>query len=85
MLYVQQRCVECNGDFATCATRPGTVDGPGVDNTDLIIYVSSDCSSPDISSGVLAFASACELESVLDRLFVNEQDINLCCLTLFWK
>ncbi len=61
-----QRCVECNnGGFSNCDTRNGTVDGAGVPNTDLIIYVSADCT--DTSSGTLAFASSCELENELDR------------------
>lgn len=61
-----QRCFECNGVFANCARRPGTTDGPGVPNTDLIIYVSGDCTGS--APGVLAFASSCELEDELDRL-----------------
>ena len=62
-----QRCVECNiGSVSNCTTRPGSVDGPGVPDTDLIIYVSaSDCSS--FASSVVAFAGACQLESELDR------------------
>ncbi len=35
-----QRCVECNtGNVSNCTTRPGSVDGPGVPDTDLIIYM----------------------------------------------
>ncbi len=62
-----QRCVECNnGSVSNCTTRPGSVDGPGVPDTDLIIYVSAfDCSS--FGSSVVAFASACQMESELDR------------------
>ncbi len=62
-----QRCVECNnGNVSNCTTRPGSVDGPGVPDTDLIIYVSAfDCSLR--FPGALAFASACQMESVLDR------------------
>ena len=36
-------------------------------DTDLIIYVSAVCTDDDIEFGVLAFASACELENELDR------------------
>ena len=69
--YPLQRCVECNGDqsAATCATRPGSVDGNGIPDTDLVIYVSTslDGGTCAPTSGVIAFAGACQLESVLDR------------------
>ncbi len=65
MSSLQQECVECNTDPATCTTRPTTVRGAGVPNTDLIIYVSINCS--DAPSGVVAFAGACQMESQLDR------------------
>ena len=51
-----------------------------MDNTDLIIYVSADCTGEP--SGVLAFASACELESVLDRL-VHDNIICCSCTNLY--
>ncbi|XP_064398693.1 leishmanolysin-like peptidase isoform X2 [Halichondria panicea] len=62
-----KRCVECNnGSVSNCTTRPGSVDGPGVSDTDLIIYVSAiDCSP--FGPGIFAFASSCQLESELDR------------------
>ncbi len=62
-----QRCVECNDDDNSCDTRPGTVDGAGVPNTDLIIYVSAVCTETEVEGGLLAFASCCELENELDR------------------
>lgn len=65
-MFTTQRCFECNGVFANCATRPGSTDGPGVPDSDIIIYVSGDCT--DTASGVLAFASSCEMEDELDRL-----------------
>ena len=64
-----QRCVEYGGSFAICATRPGSVDGSGVPDADIIIYVGTSLAggtcSPD--SGVIAFASSCQLENTLDR------------------
>ncbi|XP_064398674.1 leishmanolysin-like peptidase isoform X2 [Halichondria panicea] len=71
-----KRCVECNnGSVSNCTTRPGSVDGPGVPDTDLIIYVSAfDCSS--FGSSVVAFASACQMESELDRPIAGR--INFC-------
>ncbi len=65
-MFFIQRCVECNDEFDDCAPRPGTTDGPGVPDTDIIIYVSGDCTGT--ASGVLAFASSCEMEDELDRL-----------------
>lgn len=64
-----QRCVECNGAAETCATRPGSVDGNGNPDTDLVIYVSTSLGGGICApgSGVIAFAGACQLESVLDR------------------
>jgi len=56
-----QRCVQCNGNSNTCETV-GT-DGPGV-NTDFILYVGAIACT---NSGTLAFATACQLESSLDR------------------
>jgi len=56
-----QRCVQCNGNPNTCETV-GT-DGPGV-NTDFILYVGAIACT---NSGTLAFATACQLESSLDR------------------
>ncbi len=49
--------------MSNCTTRPGSVDGPGVPDTDLIIYVSA----LDCRPGILAFANACQMESELDR------------------
>ena len=65
MFLHKQRCVECNGSADTCGTRPGTIDGPGVPDADLIIYVAADCTGRP--NGVVAFAGACQLESELDR------------------
>ena len=63
-----QRCVECGGSFSNCVTRPGSVDGSGVADADIIIYVGSvsegTCSE---FPGVIAFASTCQLENTLDR------------------
>ena len=60
-LIFTQRCVQCNGDSSTCVTVG--VDGPGV-ITDFILYVGTiPCANPN----TLAFATACELESSLDR------------------
>ena len=64
-----QRCVECDGSSATCDTRPGSMDGNGVADADIIIYVGASlfggiCSP---TSGVIAFASTCQLENTLDR------------------
>ncbi len=66
-MYFMQRCVECNGNFFSCGTKLGTEDGLGVADTDLIIYVSAVCTANNSNPGTLAFASACELENVLDR------------------
>ena len=67
--YSLQRCVECGGSSATCATRSGSVDGSGVPDADVVIYVGTSLAggicSPD--SLVIAFASACQLENTLDR------------------
>jgi hypothetical protein len=64
-----QRCVECGGDSATCATQSGSVDGSGVADADVVIYVGTSLAGGDCSptSGVIAFASSCQLESTLDR------------------
>ena len=70
-----QRCVECGGSFSDCETRPGSVDGGGVLNADLVIYVSTSLAGGICApgSGVIAFASACQLESTLDRYTINNQ------------
>ena len=64
-----QRCVECDGNFSTCATPPGSVDGSGIPNADLVIYVGTSLANGICSptSSVIAFASACQLENTLDR------------------
>ena len=64
-----QRCVECNENFSTCATPPGSVDGNGIPNADLVIYVGTSLADGICSptSSVIAFASACQLENTLDR------------------
>ena len=62
-----QICIECeDGPFSNCDIRPGTMNGPGVPDTDLIIYVAANCTGSPPSR--LAFAGACELENELDRL-----------------
>ncbi|XP_064398055.1 uncharacterized protein LOC135344730 isoform X3 [Halichondria panicea] len=71
-----KRCVECNDDDNSCDTRPGTVDGAGVPDTDLIIYVSAVCTDTEVEGGLLAFASCCELENELDRPIAGY--INFC-------
>ena len=67
--YLLQRCVECGGSAETCATRPGSVDGNGIPDTDIVIYVSTSLAGGTCApgSGVIAFAGTCQLESVLDR------------------
>ena len=58
-----QRCVECKGSDS-CDTRPGTEDGAGIPNADMVIYVST---KPCQSEGTLAFAGSCQLEKTYDR------------------
>ena len=66
---MMQRCVECGGSFATCDTRPGSVDGSGVPDADVVIYVGASLAGGICSPGslVIAFASSCQLENTLDR------------------
>ena len=68
-IIIMQRCVECGGSFANCATRPGSVDGSGIADADIVIYVGTSLAGGTCSptSNVIAFASACQLENTLDR------------------
>ena len=62
--------MECNNGLpADCETLPGSVDGSGVADADIIIYVGASLFAGICSptSGVIAFASSCQLESTLDR------------------
>ena len=64
-----QRCVECDGDFSTCAASGET--GVGVSNADFVLYVSAiEESICENNQNVLAFAGTCEMEQTLDR-FAN--------------
>lgn len=74
-----QRCVECrNGPVAMCRSGRPAEDGGGVANTDFMLYISANQSECPQTSGttVLAFASACQLESVQDRPIAGY--INFC-------
>lgn len=59
----------CNGSSDTCDTRPGSMDGVGVD-ADIIVIVGTTVSGGICSTtatGVIAFASSCQLENTFDR------------------
>ena len=60
-----QRCVQCNNNAPNCETMG--LDGPGVNNTDYILYVGTNPGSSCAFGGVLAFANLCQMESTLDR------------------
>ena len=63
---ILQRCVQCNGNAPNCETIGS--DGPGVNNTDYILYVGTNPASPcSANGGVLAFANLCQMEAALDR------------------
>ena len=62
---ILQRCVQCNNNAPNCQTV-GT-DGPGVNNADYILYVGADPGGSCTTTGVLAFANLCQMESTLDR------------------
>ena len=62
-----QRCGQCNGNNPPNCDITET-DGAGVANSDIVVYVSTSNDAPcGPTSTVLAFASACQLESTLDR------------------
>ena len=65
-----QRCVECDGSPDDCDTRPGSTDGSGVPNADVVVYVGATTFGGFCSGGVIAFASSCQLESTLDRYYL---------------
>ena len=71
-LPIIQRCVECNGSPTNCNTRPGSTDGSGVPNADIIVYVSATTLGGFCSGGTIAFAGACQLESTLDRYILSK-------------
>ena len=60
-----QRCYECGGseDINDCSPRPGSQDGAGIPNADIVIYVRTE----PCRRGTLASAGACQLEKQLDR------------------
>ncbi len=61
-----QGCTECSGTFPNC--QEAFTDGSGVDDADIVIYVSAfPDSSCEPESGVFAIAAPCQLEDVLDR------------------
>ena len=64
-LFILQRCVQCNNNAPNCETIGS--DGPGVNNTDYILYVGTDPGGSCTSQGVLAFANICQMEATLDR------------------
>ena len=69
-----QRCVECrNTDPLECALGTPSTDGPGIPNTDFIVYVSA---MPCVGTQTLASAAACQMESDLDRPIAG--NINFC-------
>ena len=68
MLFIQ-RCGQCNGNVPPNCEIIGT-DGAGVANADIVLYISTSNDAPcGPTSGVLAFASACQLEATLDRYY----------------
>ena len=77
-LYFIQACIQCNNaedDMSPSAANCVTVgtDGPGVSNTDFLLYVSSlsvgTCMNRmnQESPSTIAFASACAMELEFDR------------------
>ena len=64
LLLILQRCVQCNNNAPNCETMG--LDGPGVNNTDYILYVGANSGFP-CGGSVLAFANLCQMESTLDR------------------
>ncbi len=73
-----QGCTECNGNFPNC--QEVFTDGSGVDDADIVIYVSADPDPPcGPTSGVLAFAGSCQLEAMLDRYVRTCAVSSLCC------
>ena len=60
-----QRCIQCNNNAPNCETMG--LDGPGVNNTDYILYVGTNPGGSCFFGGVLAFANLCQMESTLDR------------------
>ena len=73
-----QACRRCTGNTVDTCGAAGS-DGPGVSNTDYILYVSAVMNSicGTGGSGTVAFASHCQLESAFDRC------VHVCaCITL---
>ena len=72
---ILQRCIECNGNGNNCMNVGS--DGNGVSNADFILYVSAtttgscptEASEGGGSPTTIAFASSCQKESALDRLY----------------
>ena len=72
---ILQRCIECNGNGNNCMDVGS--DGNGVSNADFILYVSAkttgscptEASEGSGSPTTIAFASSCQMESALDRLY----------------
>ncbi len=63
-----QGCTECNGVNTPPNCQEAFTDGSGVDNADIVIYVSADPAPPcGPASSDLGFAGSCQLEDVLDR------------------
>ncbi|XP_019850941.1 PREDICTED: leishmanolysin-like peptidase [Amphimedon queenslandica] len=58
-----QRCVECNGDRSNCVEAYS--DGPGLEDTDLALYVYG--VSLFCGASTIAYASSCQLEDQYDR------------------
>ena len=61
--------MECSGSSLTCETQSGSVDGPGIADSDVVIYVSTSLADGVCGgdSSTIAFANSCQLESTLDR------------------
>uniref|UniRef100_A0A1X7TD26 Leishmanolysin-like peptidase n=1 Tax=Amphimedon queenslandica TaxID=400682 RepID=A0A1X7TD26_AMPQE len=60
-----QRCVECNGDSSNCVEAYS--DGPGLEDTDLALYVYG--ITFNCEGGTIAYAAACQLEDQYDSWY----------------
>ena len=64
MIYLIQRCYFCK-DERTCGSKGQ--DGPGVEDTDFVLYVTTKSTGDCDVGDTIAHASHCQQEAALDR------------------
>lgn len=65
-LCVPQQCKVCSQSGKTCGPS-GPPDGPGVEGSDFVLYVSGVTTERCGKENIVAYAAYCQLEAELDR------------------